>query len=92
MKKELMCQVLFQCDLINNEINRLDVVETSCHVKTVRCPENEFQVEIDQKNHSETYGKLMRLYRNYIESERIKSRSLRYVAQRLTMIKEQVLF
>ena len=54
----------------NNAVfDRLDVIEASCTVGTVRYPEHEYQVDIDTNKYNEPYNEVRRFYKGYIQGE-----------------------
>ena len=54
----------------NNAIfDRLDVIEASCNVGTVRYPDHEYQVDFDRNKYNEPYNEIRRFYKDYIKGE-----------------------
>ena len=54
----------------NNAIfDRLDVIEASCNVGTVRYPEHEYQVDFERNKYNEPYNEIRRFYKDYIKGE-----------------------
>ena len=49
--------------------DRLDIIEASCHIGSVRYPEHEYQVDFDRNKYNEPYNGIYRFYKEYIRSE-----------------------
>ena len=53
----------------NAMFDRLDVIEASCNVGTVRYPEHEYQVDFERNKYNEPYNENRRFYKDYIKGE-----------------------
>ena len=54
----------------NNAIfDRLDVIEASCNVGTVRYPDHEYQIDFNRNKYNEVYNEVRRFYKDYIKGE-----------------------
>ena len=54
----------------NNAIfDRVDVIEASCNIGSVRYPEHEYQVDFDRNMYNEPYNEIRRFYKDYIKGE-----------------------
>ena len=54
----------------NNAIlDRLDVIEASCTIGTVRYPDHEYQVDFERNKYNEPYNEIRRFYKDYIKGE-----------------------
>ena len=54
----------------NNAIfDRLDVIEASCNVGTVRYLEHEYQIYFERNKYNEPYNEIRRFYKDYIKGE-----------------------
>ena len=54
----------------NNAIfDRLDVIEASCKIGSVRYPDNEYQVDFTRNDYNEVYNEIRRFYKDYIKGE-----------------------
>ena len=56
--------------LQNNALfDRLDIIEASCPISSVRFPEHEYQVHFDRNKYNEPYKEIRRFYKDYIKGE-----------------------
>ena len=54
----------------NNAIfDRLDIIEASCNIGSVRYPEHEYQVDFNRNKYNEPYNEIHRFYKDYIKGE-----------------------
>ena len=54
----------------NNAIfDRLDVIEASCNIGTVRYPDNEYQIDFTRNKYNEPYNEIRKFYKDYIGGE-----------------------
>ena len=54
----------------NNAVfDRLDVIEASCDIGSVRYPEHEYQVDFTRNKYNEPYNEIRRFYKDYIKGE-----------------------
>ena len=54
----------------NNAVfDRLDVIEASCNIGSVRYPEHEYQVDFTKNKYNEPYNEIKRFYKDYIKGE-----------------------
>ena len=49
--------------------DRLDVIEASCNIGTVRYPDHEYQVDFERNKYNEPYNEIRRFYKDYIKGE-----------------------
>ena len=50
-------------------IDRLDIIEASCNVGSVRYPEHEYQIDFKRNKHNEPDNEVRRFYKDYIKGE-----------------------
>ena len=54
----------------NNAIfDRLDVIEASCNIGSLRYPDNEYQIDFDRNKYNDAYNEVRRFYKDYIQGE-----------------------
>ena len=53
----------------NGIFDRLDIIEASCQIGSVRYPEHEYQVDFNRNKYNEPYNEIRRFYKDYIKAE-----------------------